>query len=360
MIKPKDRVLTALRGGCSDKVPFTIYESKIPQSEVEREMRNNGLCIINRQVPVFRTLTPNVKTKKETYFENGKTLTKTWYETPVGTVSRLEEAAGFTSWQHEKLFKSVDDYKTILFMIEDERYVPTYEQFVDAEKRGGGDFVFRAGFGLEPMQSLISGVIMDMQTWCIEWMDNRDEVEKLYQAQVEKRRERYPIVADSPALHANYGGNVTPEIIGLETFNEYYIQHYNEACEVMHKKGKLVGCHFDGNCMLLSESIAKTDLDYIEAFTPAPDTDMTLRDAREAWPNKALWLNFPSSVHLKPDKEVADTTVSLLNELNSMDGIIMGITEDIPQERWQNSCKAIMDGLERHSCENQGLYKVGL
>jgi len=27
-------------------------------------------------------------------------------------------------------------------------------------------------------------------------------------------------------------------------------------------------------------------LDYIEAFTPAPDTDMTLAAARKAWPDK--------------------------------------------------------------------------
>jgi hypothetical protein len=156
----------------------------------------------------------------------------------------------------------------------------------------------------------------------------------------------------NPSIYANYGGNVTPEIIGLENFEQYYVPHYNEAAEVMHKHGKLIGCHFDANCRLLAKAIAQTNLDYIEAFTPAPDTDMTLGDARQAWPDKVLWLNFPSSVHLRSDAEIEQTTVDLLNQVETVDGLLMGIMEDIPAHRWQKSCRAIMDGLDRHAREN--------
>ncbi len=37
---------------------------------------------------------------------------------------------------------------------------------------------------------------------CIEWMDNRDEIFKLYDIIVENRRKIYPLVAESPASHA--------------------------------------------------------------------------------------------------------------------------------------------------------------
>jgi len=197
---------------------------------------------------------------------------------------------------------------------------------------------------------------MKMEMFCTEWMDNRDEILKLYEAIVANRRKIYPIVAKSPLLHANYGGNVIPEIIGLETFEKYYVPHYDEAAEIMHKHGKIIGCHFDANCKLISKAIAATKLDYIEAFTPAPDTDMTIAEARQAWPDKVLWLNFPSSVHLRPDAEVEKTTIDLLNQAGNIDGLIMGITEDIPPDRWQNSCRAIMNGLERHARENSHWY----
>jgi hypothetical protein len=354
-IGPKERVEAALRGGHADVVPFTVYQNMVPQCEAERRMRNRGLCIVCRP-GVFRTHRPNVKVTSEVYSENDERYTRTHYETPAGTLSTLRRAGGFTSWAREKMFKTPDDYKAIRSLLEDERYEPWYDDFARLEARMGGDAILRASLGLEPLQQLISSDLMGMEDFCIQWMDNRDEVLELYEAIVRNRRKVYPLVAESPALHANYGGNVVPEIIGLETFERYYVQHYNEAAEVMHRHGKLIGCHFDANCRLLAEAIAGTALDYIEAFTPAPDTDMTLAEARAAWPDKVLWLNFPSSVHLAPDTEVERATCEMLDSLDRPDGLIMGITEDMPPERWQGSCSAIMDGLERHARENPHLY----
>lgn len=346
---PRKRVEAVLNGDKVDVVPFTIYEAKIPQCVAEREMRNRGLCIVKRDIPVIKTHQPNVKIKQEINQENGKQLIRTYYETPVGTLTTLMEPAGFTTWHHEKMFKSVEDYKTILFMLQDESYEPCYENFIKEQDAFGDDAIFRVSFGLEPLQTLVTGGIMAMETFCIEWMDHRDEILKLYEATVENKRKMYPLIAESPASHANYGGNVVPSVIGLETFENYYVENYNEAAEIMHKHGKFIGTHLDDNNKLIAEAVAKTDLDYIEAFTPAPDTDMSLADARDAWPDKVLWLNFPSSLHLKTDEEVTQATIDLLDEVDSTDGIIMGITEDIPEFRWRDSCRAIMDGLEQHA-----------
>jgi len=356
-VTPRQRIEAALKGGHGPTVPFTMYEHKIPQCTAEREMRNRGMCIVKRDVPVFRTHHPNTNITQQIYWEKDRKMIRTFFETPIGTLSTLNEDVGFTYWHHEKLFKSRDDYKTILFLIKDEVYEPCYDVFSEAQDDFGDDAIFRAQFGLEPLQELISGTIMDMQTYCIEWMDHRDEILKLYSAIVDNRRKIYPIVAESPALHANYGGNVVAEIIGPDNFEKYYLPHYEEAAQIMHKHGKLIGSHFDSNCRLLAELTAQTSLDYIEAFTPAPDTDMTLAEAHNAWPDKVLWLNFPSSVHLQPDAVVEQTTVELLEELDSIDGLIMGITEDIPPDRWQDSCRAIMDGLDRHASEKPDLYR---
>ena len=353
---PRARVEAVLRGGAGDRVPFTIYESKIPQCTAEREMRNRGLCIVKRDVPVYLTHRPNVRQSRHVYWENGVEMVRTIYETPYGQLSTLDQPVGFTSWHHERMFKGPDDYRALLFLIQDEVYEPTYEPFARAEEAFGQDAIFRSAFGLEPLQALISGSMIAMQDYCLEWMERRDEILRLYEAVVGNRRRIYPLVAQSPVSHANYGGNVVPEIIGPDVFREYYVEHYNEAAEVMHRHGKLVGSHFDANTRVLAEDIAGTDLDYVEAFTPAPDTDMTLAEAREAWPDKVLWLNFPSSVHLREDAEVEAFTFGLLDELESCHGVIMGITEDIPEHRWQGSCRAIMDGLERHGRERADRY----
>jgi hypothetical protein len=34
----------------------------------------------------------------------------------------------------------------------------------------------------------------------------------------------------------------------------------------------------------------------------------------------------------------------------------MAITEDMPPDRWQDSCWAILNGLNRHACDYPHLY----
>lgn len=353
---PRERVERALHGGCADRVPFTIYECMIPQCDVERGMRNRGMCIVNR-LPVFRTHRPNVRTTAEVWWEGERRFTRTHYETPVGTLSTLTEDGGFTTWRHELLLKTPDDYAAIRCYLRDEIYTADYAAIAQAQKDAASDMICRTSFGLEPLQELISGGVMKMEQFCEEWIERRDEVLALYAILVENRRKVYPLVAASPAGHANYGGNVTPEIIGPRVFEEYYLPHYHEAAEVMHRHGKLIGCHFDANNRIIADAIARTPLDYIEAFTPAPDTDMTLAEARAAWPGKVLWINFPSSVHVSPDAVVEQKAVDLLNECETSEGLIVGITENMPPERWQDSCRAIMDGLDRHARENPARYR---
>lgn len=342
---PKERALKALNFEKTDIVPFTCYSSKLYACEVERLLRNRGLCSVERKMQPYTQIMPNVKISEEVHIENNRRMVRHFWETPVGTVSYYEEQAGFTNWIHEHLFKKPEDYKVLKFIIEDCRYEENYAAYDKFQKQFGGDVICRASFGSEPLQALISSHYFDMQQFCMEWMDNRDEIISLYHAIVEQKRKLYKLVSESPASHINYGGNVVPEIISPAMHKEYYLPHYEEAAAELHKNGIKLGSHYDANCKSFAENLAESALDYIEAFTPAPDTDLTLKEAREFWPDKVLWLNFPSSVHLKSDEFVEKTTVELLASLDSTDGIIMGITEDVPPERWQGSFTAIMDAI---------------
>ena len=354
MLTPRRRVEIALNGGSADKVPFTSYERHFPETLVN-ELRARGFCIVVR-VGVLKTHRPNVKSGQDETEENGMTVTRAWIETPVGTLTSLTERKGISRHFAEHLFKTPDDFKALLFLIQDEQHEPDYAPAAEAIRSRGEDVIVRGGIGLEPMQMLISGGYFNIEDYCIQWMTNRDEMLRLYEALVENRRQQYPIVAASPVSHVNYGGNVIPDVIGLENFRKYYVQHYNEAAEAMRAGGILIGCHFDDDCALLAPAIAETDLDYIEAFTPEPDTDMTLGEARRAWPDKVIWINYSSSVHLSPDDVVERHAVEMLEALPSCDGILYGITEDVPHNRWEGSFPAIMDGLDRHASEHPDAY----
>jgi hypothetical protein len=251
---------------------------------------------------------------------------------------------GFTDWRHEWLFKSPDDYKALLFLIKDTVVEPAYDRVARLPEELGEDFVVRDQLPLEPLQNLISSNYMSTETFGIEWMDNRDEVLKLYEAFAEVARRIYPIVADGPLEFCNYGGNVIPMVIGPEVFRDCYVQHYNEAADALHRRGKLIGTHLDADNTTIMELVAKTDLDYIEAYDPG--VGPSVAQARAAWPGKALWLNYPASWHLRDERGVYDGTVQMIREAAPGNGFIIGITEDVPEERWRGNYRAIMDAID--------------
>jgi len=347
-LTPRERCERAVRFEDVDFVPLTIYERKIPQCEAERELRNDGLCIVQRGPGVFGVRRPNVLgSESHSFVDNGRRVTRTVTRTTAGELSTLVQPAGFTTWHHEKMFKGPDDYAALLAYASDVEVVPNYEPFMRMDELKGGDAVMRGAVGLEPMQ-LIVHHWMGVEVFAIEWMERRDEVLKLYEALVEERRKTYPVLAASPCEQFNYGGNVTPEIIGEARFREYYVPNYEECCEVLQPAGKLVGCHFDANTRVIADAIAETSLDYIEAFTPAPDTDMTLAEARAAWPDKALWINYPSSVWLRSDEAMEEVAVDLLKQAAPGNGLLIGVTEDVPDGRLYPGLNAINRAIHEH------------
>lgn len=338
---PKRRVEAVLRGEKVDKIPFTIYENKLPQCSVERYLRNEGLCIVNRKYLVYKTLSPNVVYETYTYTENGVEYNRQVIKTPVGELYSIHRPAGFTSWCVSHLFKGPNDYKKLLFMIKDQRFEPSYDEFLKAEKMFGDDIILRADIGATPLQQVMINW-MGIETFAVEWAERRDEIEKLCEALTENRRKIFPLVAKSPTLHSNFGGNETGDVMGRERFAKYVVPLYNEAGEVFKKYGKYLGTHLDGNNKVWADLVAGSGLDYIEAFTPSPDTDMTIEDAFEIWKDKVLWINFPSSLHLASLEEIEKATQRIIEASLPDKRLIIGITEDIPEDRWQKTLPAIL------------------
>jgi len=132
-------------------------------------------------------------------------------------------------------------------------------------------------------------------------------------------------------------------VLGKDRLIDYVLPHWEEVGDIFHKGGKLLGCHLDANNKLWAEEVGASKLDWIEAFTPMPDTDMTVAEARAAWPGKTLFINYPSSVHLEPADVIAKHTRQMLQDAAPGDHFIVGITENVPENRWRESFRTILD-----------------
>lgn len=336
---PRRRVEAILHGEMPDKVPLTMYECMVPQCTAERQLRNRGMCIVYR-TSVFATHSPNVERTTESFQVDGVQHVRVHTETPVGTLTEVNRPAGFTSWHLERAFKRPEDYAKLRFLVQDQRFEPRYEEYQRKEAELGEDFILRTGIAATPLHQIMIQW-MGVETFAVEWAERRDEILSLYHLMARRQREIHQLVARSPASHANYGGNEVPEVMGVERFEQYCLPLYEEAAFELHPRGVLLGSHFDGNNRAWAHLVATSSLDYVEAFTPPPDCDLSVRDALDFWPDKFLWLNFPSSVHLDSLAGIQAATRELIAEAAPGDRIIIGITEDIPAERWQQNMLAI-------------------
>jgi hypothetical protein len=135
-------------------------------------------------------------------------------------------------------------------------------------------------------------------------------------------------------------------MIGPAVFREYYMPHYQEACEILHAAGKIVGCHFDADNTPFMDLLSETPLDYIEAYDPgiSPPLDKALDIIK----GKTIWINWPSAWHLLPENEAEKRTRDLVSAAVSDPRLIIGITEDMPPGRWVALCQAILRGIEKN------------
>ena len=347
-LTPRERVTRALLGHETDRVPFTAYENKIEYGRAERELRNDGLCIVYRKADFFKVSTPNcVRTLMEK--DVGEQPQRHIHiETPRGVLTCVELDRGPNlPWKIKYLFSDEKDYEPLKAYISDFHYRENYDAVIRQERIGGGDFFIRGKLGYSPLQDIML-IYMGLERFSFEWFDRREKILELYEILMEKQREQCRIAAGAPLLAINICGNITASVVSPALFRQYHLPVYNEMCETLHKGGKLAGVHFDGITRPYARAIQDSALDYIEALTPPPTCDVSVKEAHELWPDKALWVNFPSSLHVEPPERIRQTTRKILAEARDHRRFLLGITEDVPEDRWEMNLRTILDEVNRY------------
>jgi hypothetical protein len=102
----------------------------------------------------------------------------------------------------------------------------------------------------------------------------------------------------------------------------------------------------DGNLKSLQADIADAAFDIVEAMTPPPMGDVSIREARACWPRKALWINFTSSMHIESADAIEAHTRHLVEDAGTKKGFAVSITEDAPVEALEKSLATIARVLE--------------
>lgn len=331
MSEPRERVLEVLAGAEPDRVPFVIWDNKIPSPEIGRRLLELGACIIVKSA-VWQTRLDGLEVRHEPLPPNaeGHARTRTVYRTGAGEVSEIHIRMPGTSWLEKHLFESPADYDALEALLRARRHTPAFDGFRAADSRYPVACLARPATVHNPLHEVIYE-IMGIEAFCLEWADNRERVLRLVDLMAADVDRRVRLMAESPAQLCVIDGNTEISVVGLPLYREFYLPHIERACKTLHAAGKYAGAHLDGNNRLLAADVAGTGLDFIESFTPPPDCDLPLADARHAWPEKTILCNLPSALHHHGAAAVRGHAHALLKEgVGNGRRFLVSVSEDLP------------------------------
>ena len=343
----RTRILTAMTWGEPDRIPLTVYDWMLPRGTTERRLREAGVGLIVR-VPGHRVQHRQVEIVSHEYQEHGRKLIRRTIKTPVGETWQLLEpdpAYETSNWIHEHFIKGPDDYRVLEFYYRDMVFRDNVAAIQEAQRRVGTDGLVMLRIAKSPIQEMLYQ-LMGVERFAADYQERRDLVDSLHAAMATRYQELYEFAAHSPAEILQLGDNIYSDMVGRERYRKYLMPEYATIMARLRGTGKLLAVHMDGNLKSLQAEIAEATFDIVEAFTPPPMGDVSIREARAGWPGKALWINFTSSMHIEPPEVIEAHTRELIAEAGTKRGFGISITEDAPVEALEKSLAVIARVLQ--------------
>lgn len=338
----RERLLAALTWQEPDRVPLTVYDNLFLRGRAERLLRESGVGLIMRRT-AHRVEHRQVEFTSREYWEDGQKRIRRTIHTPVGEVWQTLEAEGgydSSNWILEHFIKRPEDYRVMEFAIGDAIYHDNFESIREAQRRLGGDGLVYINLGKAPIQEMLYKM-MGMERFALDFHFHRDLFDSLHGALLQRYEQLYDLAAESSVEVVLLTDNITGDVVGHQRFQDYCAPIYHGLKQRLSGSGKMVGVHMDGRLQPLATEIAEAEFDIVEAFTPPPMGDVSVRDARKTWPGKALWLNFTSCVHVETPDAIEAHTRQLLEDAGSRRGFAIGVTEDAPIEALERSLGVI-------------------
>jgi len=345
----KERILTALTWGLPDRVPLTVYDWLLPRGQTERALREAGVGLIVR-LPPHRTTHRDVQIRTCEYYEQGHKRIRRTIHTPVGDAWETlapDDAYGTSNWIQEYLVKTPDDYRVLESYFQDLVFTDNLAAIREAERRVGEDGVVFVRIAKSPVQDMLY-TWLGLDRFAEDYQDRRDLFDSLHATMVKRYAELYDLAAETPVTFLQLGDNIYSDMVGRERYTTYLVPEYAKIMARIAGTGKRLAVHMDGNLRSLASEIAAAPFDIVEAMTPPPMGDFSVKEARQRWPQKALWLNFTSSMHVEPPEMIAAHTRELLADAGTVRGFGISVTEDAPVAALEQSLAVIARVLQEY------------
>jgi uroporphyrinogen-III decarboxylase len=359
-----DRMLAVYRKQLTDQIPIGIYTRYLPRGSVEREVRNMGLGVIE-YYPVVSMVAPpwhlypgylsevkGAELSIKHAWENGNLIERRTYETPIGTLYQdiEHDHAGAGSEHIKKHYIAThEDYKIMQYLVENTVIRKNEDTIRRKMQDIGDDGILLGRVDRNPYQKCLIE-LAGPERFLIDLHTHPEPVLELMEAMSRKMDEVFELTVESAVEVIWQPDNITSDMTPPNAFKEYCLPFYQKHGKQVKQAGKPYVVHIDGRIKALKDLVNAAPFDIIESLSfPEIGGDLTLTQAREAFPDKVIIPNFPSNWCLKSDDEIEGLLENLLLEAGTQEPCMLQVSEDIPVDEWARVLPVLCKVMHRHS-----------
>jgi hypothetical protein len=345
---PRQRLLSVLRTGKADRIPWNIYAWLLPQTPAARSLLDHGLSLMGSQ-RIYRETFSDLTIHEDKYQSAGQTWFHKTIETPLGTLSEestIEQVYG-SRWIKKYFITRPEDFPVAEYIFRHTSAEPEFENWKTADKEMGEQGITVGEVMPIPIMTLIvawmgvEGLTEGLYTCPESFEALLEAAERLYDRQIQ-------LAAESPAKIIWFGDNVTGTFISPKVYEKTCVPTYARVMPIMKQAGKIPIAHYDGSNRPLMRGVAKTALPVIEAFTPPPMGNLTVAEAKAAWPDKVVWVNFPGNLFLETAETIRAYMLDLLEKGAPGGRLVIGCTEEFPLAEFDKTYQAIGQAMAEY------------
>ncbi|MHB1356729.1 MAG: uroporphyrinogen decarboxylase family protein [Anaerolineae bacterium] len=349
MTKPltmRERLLAVIRGTPLDRVPFIMYDNLLPNEEVWKLLGRETIGLI-RWSSAHRVETPHCAFETIELEREGKRWQRITLHTPKGDLyeERAFEPVYNSSSIRKHYVQAPEDFEVLWSYLNDGIVLENYGKYYQDDKELGDAGLPMVAVERSAYQQLwVQWVGLD--TLGFHFMDYPDRVQHTIDLLNQRALRIFEIVSRSPAPFIDFPDNITAPPIGPKRFAEYCVPQYNLLADMIGDRNIPVFVHMDGDLKPLWKLIAESKVRGLDSFAPAPDNDTTVAQAAAMWPDKRLFVNFPSSVHLRPAEQVREEAERILEAAGHTGRLEIQLSENVPPYAWPTSLPAIAAAIQ--------------
>jgi len=339
----RQRFERALGGEPVERPVYAVYDWFVQHRAIDWErLFALGLGQINH-ANVVRHAHPGFELVETTSEQDGRVRRDVRLVTDAGELHEWY----LGEWRQEYFIKRPEDYRIMLGALEGVQITPDDSAFLASEARLGDD-----GITVGQVQGLGNGrtppmvVQIDwagLERFSLDLASEEPALMELLECMTEIHLHEIRAAAQSSATQIKLWENLSIETLGPRLYRRHLVPLYEQIIPILDAAGKRLLVHYDGQLRSIAEDISALGIDGIDSFTEAPEGDMTVAEARAAWPEKFLWVHLNLGWYERGEGYLREQVRRVCEQAGPGRYCLM-ISEEVPPD-WERTVPAALGEL---------------